>query len=914
MVVIPDDLDGLSEDITALSAEFENAELPAMLAGIGDGTASAFDSAGVDYERDAAAAGDPNPGEAPEDLPGTSPLDATTPADAAADGPFTAAEGDWRVSDAASADALVDDVIQESEPETAPAPVSSATPFGSRSIELGSALLNLAFSAEGFLAAEDGWQAPAVEHGAGDAVQDRDGVSEVFDTFATEAAEHIDVLGRAAMQLERDPAAPEPLREIVRTLHTLKGAAAAAGSEPIAERCHALEDALAELERTSSRPGRAFVDSLYAMVDEVEALIASTRQGDGQMVDLTDQRGAAAAGGDLRVNIQRVDSLLNLVGELVVNRAAFEQRLLRFGATIDELALSAERLRRSSQNLDRGIAGSSSLTFHAPATLFPSNGLAAHGGEFDALEMDRYSEYDRIVRELLEIASDVGAAAGELGQLRGDLETVSTRQQRLTSALQDELMDVRMVPFGTIAPRLHRVVRGVADERGKDVELVFEGSATPFDKAMLEALSDSLLHLLRNAVDHGVERPDQRAAAGKPRRGTIRVRSYRDGNQVVIEVLDDGRGIDHQQVIERARALEHPVHDEMTRGEALQLIFLPGFTTRDSIDAVSGRGVGLEIVKAAVARLKGRITVDSQPGAGTAFRLRMPIMLAVAQAFMVTAGGRRFAVPAGSVELVADRAGARISRVGDTMVLDVGDAVMPLIDLGERLDGRGGETLEQPNGWLLITRIGDERWAIRVDGLEGQQEIVVKPLGRFLKNVPSVVGATILGNGDIALILDIQQLTGVSARVRADIVEALGGDEAVEPPVATSATRVALIVDDSLSVRRVLGRTLARHGWETLLARDGVEALDTLERNVVDVIVTDIEMPRMDGFELMSAIRRHAKAATTPVVVLTSRSGDKHRAKAFEMGANAYLIKPFQEQELLDTLAREARLPMRAAR
>jgi chemosensory pili system protein ChpA (sensor histidine kinase/response regulator) len=293
------------------------------------------------------------------------------------------------------------------------------------------------------------------------------------------------------------------------------------------------------------------------------------------------------------------------------------------------------------------------------------------------------------------------------------------------------------------------------------------------------------------------------------------------------------------------------------------------------------------------------VTVDTKPGAGTIFQLRLPVMLAVAQAFLVEAGGRRYAVPLADVDFVADRRQASLSRVGNAALVEVNDAVIPAIDLAHRLAGEA-DRLDEESGWLLITRSGGEPKAMRVDALFGQQEIVVKPLGRYLSSAPGVTGATILGDGEIALIIDVTEVTGKQTI-------AAPASHAAEPTPIDSrhaGPGTVLVVDDSLSVRRVLARTLERHGWTTLQAHDGVEALEMVQAGGIDIVITDIEMPRMDGFELINSLRRGGWQSL-PVVVLTSRSSSKHRDKAIELGANAYIVKPFQEQELLQTLDRE---------
>jgi chemotaxis protein histidine kinase CheA/ActR/RegA family two-component response regulator len=783
---------------------------------------------------------------------------------------------------------------------------------------LGSALLDLAFAVE--LARGDSRTDAPSDITILDQHRESELALEMFETFAVECAEHLDTLNRAAMQLDREPGALEPLRRIKRALHTLKGASAAADLPILSDRCHQLEDSLAAIELSGQVPGREFAGELFSAVEEIEGLLLA-RGGELRGLATADVASQADAGAaevtTLRVELTKVDGLLNTVGELVVNRAGMEQRLERLSGSLEELALTAGRLQLTSQLLEREAHGGRMFGRAPRSELRPLDAGAFAGHEripgWDSLELDRYTEFDRLIRQLTEVGADITAAVNEMTQLRGDLETVSTRQRRLTTAMQDELMDIRMVPLASLAPRLYRVVRRVSDDRGKEVRLILEGGDTPFDKTLLDALHEPLLHLLRNAVDHGIEAPEARRRAGKPELGTIRIRAYRDGSEAVIDVIDDGIGINHEQVLARAHELGLTVETTLSRADALRLILRPGFSTRSEADEVSGRGVGLDIVESVVTRFKGRLAVDSSPGRGTIFSLRLPVMLAVTQAFMVTAGGERYAIPIANIESVADRDDQRFSRFGDAIVMELGDNAIPVIDLSARLGRPEASLLERESGWILVAQVGERRWALSVDELEGQQEIVVKPLGRFLRNTPGLLGATILGNGDVALIADVPQLLGVS-RQRADLeVELLGDAGGHETAEAGRRARVAMVVDDSLSVRRVVGRTLERHGWVTVLARDGVEALELLEAGEADVIVTDIEMPRMDGFELLSSVRARPALAQTPVIVLTSRSGDKHRGRAFELGADAYLVKPFQEQELIETVQRAARATLSSA-
>ena len=727
---------------------------------------------------------------------------------------------------------------------------------------------------------------------------------EMFETFSAEAEEHIAILNRAAILLDRDPAASAPLVDTKRALHTIKGAAAAADFMEVSDIAHQLEDSLAEHEQEGTLDNRAFTAALFDALEEIEGKIAGRKDqifGAGEQ----DERGPT-----VRIDVARVDDLLNTVGELVVNRSSFEERLERLEASIEDLSSAATRLQRASYLLDREANAEDAIGRLLRGEISdrsPIMEVASAQGEWDMLEMDRYTEFDRLIRQLAEVGADVTAAVGEVASLRGDFDTVSTRQGRLTTALQDELMSIRMVPISSLAPSLYRVVRGAAERRGKEVNLVIEGGETPFDKTLLDTLNESLLHLLRNAVDHGIEEAEGRRRAGKPDLGSIRIRAFRDGSEAVIEIIDDGAGIDHEAVIETAEERGLAVPDNPSREEALSLIFTSGFTTRPEVDDISGRGLGLEIVQQTVSQFKGRVAVDSILGRGTIFSLRLPVMLSVIQAFLVRAGSGEFAIPVANVDYVVDRIDQPLTQIGDSIVVETASEVIPVVDVSARVGQSLTPVLERDEGWIMVTEIAGRRWALVVDELRGQQEIVVKPMGRFLRATPGLMGATILGHGDVALIIDVPALLGVNTlSTRLDNVTRSAAEEEFSAPVIEPepkrATPTVLVVDDSLSVRRVVSRTIERRGWIPVLARDGLEALELLEQGHSGVILTDIEMPRMDGFELITTVRNRPEFAGLPIVVLTSRSGDKHRDRAIGLGANEYLVKPFQEQELIDVI------------
>jgi chemosensory pili system protein ChpA (sensor histidine kinase/response regulator) len=458
------------------------------------------------------------------------------------------------------------------------------------------------------------------------------------------------------------------------------------------------------------------------------------------------------------------------------------------------------------------------------------------------------------------------------------------------------------VPFGSLAERLYRIVRAVAKELGKRANLEIVGGQTELDRSVLEKLVGPLEHLLRNAIDHGVESREARRAAGKPEAGEITLTVRQTGNEVAIELSDDGAGIDVGRVLEKARAAKLVAPEaQPTQGQLLELIFQPGFTTASRVTAISGRGVGMDVVRAEIVNLGGRVEVATEAGRGTQFTLSLPLTLAVAQAVLVRAGGRLWALPAPMVE--------QVQQVREEALLDLyvrGEVswqgrTYPFHYLPRLL----GDTAHQPDtqryNAVLLVRSGHGVAAVHVDEMVGNQEIVVKNIGPQLARVSGISGATVLGTGEIVLILNPVQLAqraGVAAFVpnaeaRVGIASA---SAAIAPPP------LVLIVDDSLTVRKITSRLLVREGFRVATARDGLDALQAVGNETPDVILLDIEMPRMDGFEFTKTLKSDPKHAHVPIIVITSRTADKHRARAAELGVDLYLGKPYQEEELLRNL------------
>jgi chemosensory pili system protein ChpA (sensor histidine kinase/response regulator) len=785
---------------------------------------------------------------------------------------------------------------------------------------------------------------------------------ELLEVFALEAEDHLRNIITQLSTLEKEPENKELLQEVRRSVHTLKGAAGAVGLQDIVRLTHRMEDLLEYLFDDSLVLNAGTVDILYKSTDALEDLstgevdenvlratiqelydgysdllgnldheeerLRGTELLDGEgIIDLTKitfpahertssipmEKGMAPVarkpGEVVRVPLERLDDLVRLVSELVIGRTAFEQRMTKFIREVDELQLSSDRLRRVSTNIESNYEVSAlggKLSIHqAPSVLNPGGTIeSAVTQDFDELEFDRYTEFHLLSRELIETTSDIRTVGNELVTMIGDFDSILNRQGRISSEIQNKLMRTRMVPLATLATRLHRAVRVLAREQGKMVELVLEGEEIELDKTVLDEMADPLLHLLRNAVDHGIEPPELRQVMGKTERGKIVLRAFHEGNQVVIQVSDDGTGLE-PQILQSAAIRGGHVSDvdatQLPVDDLYSLIFLPGFSTAGEVSEISGRGVGLDIVKTNVHRLKGTVSVASTPGKGTDFVIRLPMTLAIMRALLVKAHNETFAVPLGVVTNILRLERDEIELVGREPVIRLEHRVYPLLRLGEVLDLKQPADETEHRLPVLILDVGTQQVALVVDQLIGGREIVIKTLGSHLRKVHGVAGATLMGDGSVVLILNPSEL----------VVDAPAEDvvQKTSHPTALTSTHDALavmIVDDSISVRRVVSNLIKGVGWVPITAKDGIEALEIIQRStkMPDLMLVDIEMPRMDGYELMSTIKAQDAYQHIPLVVLTSRAGKKHRRKALETGASEYIVKPYQDDVLISVIRR----------
>lgn len=783
---------------------------------------------------------------------------------------------------------------------------------------------------------------------------------ELLEAFIIEAEEHLHTIATRLADFDRDPSQHDCLAEVRRAVHTLKGGAGTVGRHNMAHLAHRMEDLLDLLDEDEVGLSTNVMMLLFNSADMLEDLLTKTVSadtlkvlyeaydrltavpatpaptkphleplGDEAIIDLSDLTTNAAkhapspndkptavsqpAGEMVRVPLERLDGLVRSVSELVITRTTFEQHMGHMVRLVDELWHSFERLRHVSTKLETEYEVT---TLSGGRTLQPGNGdghhLIAPGAksEFDELQLDRYTEFHRLSRELTETTSDLRTIGNELRNLTGDFDGVLNRQGRLSSEIQDKLMRTRMVPFATIATRLHRTVRVVSQKQNKQVDLVLLGEQIELDKKVLEEMADPLLHALRNAVDHGIEPPELRQVLGKNERGQITIQAYHQGNQVVITIHDDGAGLDPQILRQRAIKLNYVTESEslnLSEEELFSLIFAPGFSTAETVSELSGRGVGLDVLKTAVHKLKGTLRVASTSGQGTTFTIRLPMTLAVTRALLVRAQSEVYALPLGAVSQIMRLERNELEAIGHNQVLKVNGEVYPLHYLSRVLH------LEQNNDDtavrlpIIILDTGGEQIALVVDEIIEGREIVVKTLGSHLRHVHGVTGATLMGDGRIVLILNPAELVSAPEQHlqhtwTAPILSETGETVAYTP-------LSVLIVDDSVSVRRVVSNLIKNAGWHPQTAKDGLDALTQIQSAAVlpNVILLDIEMPRMDGYELTATLQANELYRHIPIVMLTSRAGDKHRQKALSLGVAAYVVKPYQDEQLLATVERLGR-------
>ncbi|MBC7751796.1 MAG: Hpt domain-containing protein [Candidatus Saccharibacteria bacterium] len=606
----------------------------------------------------------------------------------------------------------------------------------------------------------------------------------------------------------------------------------------------------------------------------------------------------------VRVSASMMEKMINLAGENAISRARIEMELTGFAATVDEMGTAIQKISEQLRRMDGELESQIIARHHDEVSQHDSGQYQ----DFDPLEMDQYSSINQLSKSLAESVSDLLDFKNTLIEKSRDSESLLLQQSRIQSELHEGLMSSRLVPFSRLVPRLQRVVRQTATELGKPVELNILNAEGELDRSVLERMIAPLEHMLRNAVDHGMESVVDRKLQHKPEKGSITLSVLREGSEVIITLQDDGRGINVDAV--RSKAIERGIIEAsalQTESEIMQLIFHAGLSTAAQVTQISGRGVGMDVVQSEIRQLGGVVSVSSVAGQGTCFTLRLPLTVAVTDALRVRVGDRIFAVSLSQIE--------RIVRIGNSELenfyqsnketYEIDGQQYRLRYLGELVGGSHtptlygqGQNIPSP---LLLVKYEGQRFAVQVDQLIGsREEIVIKPVGVQLVSVGSISGATILGDGSVVIILDLVALArsaGSIARLRAT-----SRADLKVTPVVIAHKQTIMVVDDSVTVRKVTTRLLERHGYQVIQAKDGVDAMSKLEEAHPDIMLLDIEMPRMDGFEVATLVRHSPRLSYLPIIMITSRTGEKHRERAYSVGVNGYMGKPFQEQILLENI------------
>ena len=764
---------------------------------------------------------------------------------------------------------------------------------------------------------------------------------QILPLFLEESVDLMRDIGEALRQWRAAPTSPEIARSLQRALHTLKGSARMAGAMGCGELLHSMEDRIDQAVRMNSvQP--ATIDGLETSYDRAAMLIEHLRNPDApapereepapSIADVSvsveqeaaeapepeheepaavEAPAAKAAGAPtayvpapqvhLRVRADLVDQLVNEAGEVAIARGRIEGELLALKTSMLDLTENIIRLRKQLREVE----------IQAESQMMSQQALASERAqEFDPLEFDRFTRFQEVTRMMAESVNDVATVQQNLMRNLDQANAAIAAQARLSRELSQRLMGVRMVPFESLAERLHRVVRQAAKDTGKRANLDIRHGQTELDRSVLDKMAGPLEHMLRNSIAHGLEDPATRTAAGKDAIGQITLSLAQEGNEIVVSISDDGAGLNFERI--RRRAVEHGLlnaDDEPDEAALSQLILHSGFSTAEEVTTLAGRGVGMDVVRNETASLGGRIEVSSTTGQGASFRVYLPLTLAVTQAVLVTVGSRHYAIPSSMIEQATEQrpeAAEKIRNAGSTEWL--GNRY-PYHYLGELLGHADATPPQERRHWILLVKGGTERVALEIDSLSGTREVVVKSVGPQLARVAGLAGATVLGNGEVALIINPIALAARFVERRAVLAPDLavadsdGATPAEAPPVpvlsASTIAAAVMVVDDSLTVRKISGRLLARHGYHVLTAKDGVDALEQLATVLPDVMLLDIEMPRMDGFDLARNIRGDSRLKHIPLIMITSRTAGKHRQMAAEIGVDHYLGKPYDEDDLL---------------
>jgi chemosensory pili system protein ChpA (sensor histidine kinase/response regulator) len=776
--------------------------------------------------------------------------------------------------------------------------------------------------------------------------------ADLLPVFLEEGRDMLPEVGEKLRAWQERPVDASLPQALLRLLHTVKGSARMAGAMELGQHMHemetrieaimhaglpsaqSLEDLLARYDYglqlfevlqnpNAARPAPVAVADAAAATEpapaagsgtglvELNSIIPARPAGYAAAPAPAAQKAVAASGPVplVRVRADILDRLVNQAGEVSISRSKLETEVGTLRGSLSELTENINRLRTQLREIE----------MQAESQISSRMSLTGER-DFDPLEFDRFTRLQELTRMMAESVNDVGSVQQNLLRTVDSASDDLVSQARLTRDLQQDLMRVRMVQFASISERLFRVTRQASKELDKRVNLDIRGSSVEMDRSVLERMAGPFEHLLRNAIVHGIESRERRRAAGKSEIGELLVEIRQEGNEVVIQFNDDGAGLNVDRIREKAQT-HGLLSDGMSESEITDLIFHPGFSTAESVTELAGRGVGMDVVRSEAAALGGRVALKSEPGKGAQFTIHLPLTLAVTQVVLLSTGGKVYAVPSVLVEQVQQlKTNMLTAAYNEGAVMWQGQRV-PMHYLSTLLGDRDATAVAQQYTPLVIMKSGSDRVALHVDEVIGNREVVVKNIGPQLSRMIGIAGATVLGSGDIVLILNPVPLAQRAAQenIRAPrlvpsdapdnmgaVAEMAGGKPSAPKSDAVQGLRtqnIVMVVDDSLTVRRVTQRLLVREGYQVVLAKDGVDALEQLQAITPDVMLVDIEMPRMDGFDLTRNVRGDERTRHIPIIMITSRTATKHRNYAMELGVNEYLGKPYQEDDLLKSIA-----------
>jgi chemosensory pili system protein ChpA (sensor histidine kinase/response regulator) len=732
-----------------------------------------------------------------------------------------------------------------------------------------------------------------------DTVYSDDIDADLLPVFLEEAADLLPAIGNGLRSWQQNPADTGPAQNLLRALHTVKGSARMAGAMRLGQHTHEIETQIENMVHAGTSTPAAF-DELLANYDHALLLLEQLQQPAAAIPAAIAAAPAAEASTPapaapartalVRVRADILDRLVNQAGEVSITRSKLENQVGTLKSSLfdfsDNLARLSRQLREVEMQAESQIASRMSISSER---------------EFDPLEFDRFTRLQELTRMMAESVNDVASFHESLSRTVEAASADLVQQSRLTRDLQRDLMRVRMVPFSSLSERLFRVARQSAKELDKRVNLDIRGSSVEIDRSVLEQMAAPFEHLLRNAIVHGIESRERRGASGKAETGELLVQVSQQGNEVVIQFNDDGAGLDLAKIRAKASAaglLADGV--ELTDAEAADLIFEPGFSTADTLTELAGRGVGMDVVRSEAQALGGRVAIASEPGKGARFTIHLPLTLAVTQVVLTASAGKTYALPSILVEQVLQMKEAALHEAQAAGSVQFQGQRVALHYLPTLLGEGHARPLAQRSSPVMILKSGTDRLAVQVDDVMGNREVVIKNIGPQLSRMIGISGATVLGSGEIVLILNPVALSLHVAHHPA-MQPAAAATAVATQPVGRDA--VIMVVDDSLTVRKVTQRLLEREGYRVILAKDGVDALEHLQEAIPDLMLVDIEMPRMDGFDLTRNIRGNDSTQAVPIIMITSRTADKHRNYALDLGVNAYFGKPFQEDMLLAAIA-----------